>query len=95
VVPGLGLPRMPLRLCCEQAAELTADPPPRGRQAPTAAASFVSPESATRAGLGSSTDAIAACAGDCFLVNSSPAMEQIHERPPNSKDIYYPAAEAV
>jgi len=35
------------------------------------------------------------CAGDCFLVNSSPAMEQIHERPPNSKDIYYPAAEAV
>jgi hypothetical protein len=34
-------------------------------------------------------------AGDCFLVNSSPAMEQIHERPPNFKDIYYPAAEAV
>jgi hypothetical protein len=60
VVPGLGLPRMPLRLCCERAAESTADPPPRGQRAPAAAASFVGPESATRAGLGSSTDAIAA-----------------------------------
>jgi hypothetical protein len=35
------------------------------------------------------------CAGDRFLVNSSPAMEQIYEHRPNSKDIYYPAAEAV
>jgi hypothetical protein len=34
-------------------------------------------------------------AGDRFLVNSSPAPEQIYEHPPNSKDIYYPAAEAV
>ena len=66
VVPGLGLPRMPLRLCCERAAELTADPPPRGQQAPTAAASFVSPESATRAGPGSSTDAIATLRGRPF-----------------------------
>jgi hypothetical protein len=95
VVPGLGLPRMPLRLCCERAAELTVDPPPRGQRAPAAAASFVSPESATRAGPASSTDAIAALRGRPFLVNSSPAMEQIHVHRPNSKDIYYPAAEAV
>jgi hypothetical protein len=35
------------------------------------------------------------CAGDRFLVNSSPAMEQIYEHRPNSKDIHYPAAETV
>jgi hypothetical protein len=35
------------------------------------------------------------CAGDRFLVDSSPALEQIYEHRPNSKDIYYPAAEAV
>jgi len=35
------------------------------------------------------------CAGDRFLVDSSPVTEQIYEHPPNSKDIYYPAAEAV
>jgi hypothetical protein len=33
--------------------------------------------------------------GDRFLVNSSPAMEQIYEHAPDSKDIYRPAAEAV
>jgi hypothetical protein len=32
------------------------------------------------------------CAGDCFLVNSSTAREQIYEYRPNAKDIYYPAA---
>jgi hypothetical protein len=35
------------------------------------------------------------CGGDRFIVNFSPAMEQIYEHRPNSKDIYYPAAEAV
>jgi hypothetical protein len=63
---------------------LTADPPPRGQQAPTAAASFVSPESATRAGLGSSTDAIAALRATVFL--STPRLQG------TDPDIYYPAA---
>jgi hypothetical protein len=35
------------------------------------------------------------CVGDRFLVSSSPVREQIYEHPPNSKDFYYPAAEAV
>ena len=35
------------------------------------------------------------CTSDRFLVNSSPAMEQIYEHRPNSKDIYHPAADAV
>jgi len=92
IVAGLGLPRMPLRLRRERTAELTADPPPRGQQAATAAASFVSPDSATRGGLGSSTDAIAALRGRPFSCHFPTAREQIYEHRPNAKDIYYPAA---
>ena len=86
---------MPLRLHCERAAELTAGPPPRGQQAPTAAASFVSPKTATRAGPGSSTDAIAALRGRPFSCQFLAGKEQIYEHRPNAKDIRYPAAEAV
>ena len=59
---------------------------------PTAAASFVSPDSETAGVLGSFTDAIAALRGRPFSCQFLACKEQIYEHRPNAKDIYHPAA---
>jgi len=87
---------MSLRLRCERAAELTADPRRHAvsRRLPPQRASLV-PSLLHGPDWGVPRMRSPPCAGDRFLVSSSPATEQIYEHPPNSMDIYYPAAEAV